>query len=82
MTTLVEKQCIMAGLQRISEDIALLSEKIEEDELTLIGSLSSNEGANIFEEKDRKATVIVPALAPDMGELYADGQIKLLALNV
>jgi hypothetical protein len=82
MTTLVEKQCIMAGLQRISEDIALLSEKIEEDELTLIGSLSSNEGANIFEEKDRKTTVIIPALGPDMGELYADGQIKLLALNV
>lgn len=72
----------MAGLQRISEDIALLSEKIEEDELTLIGSLSSNEGANIFEEKDRKTTVIIPALGPDMGELYADGQIKLLALNV
>jgi hypothetical protein len=82
MTTSVEKQCIMAGLQRISEDITLLSEKIEEDELTLIGSLSSNEAANIFDEKDRKTTVIVPALGPDMGELYADGQIKLLALNV
>jgi hypothetical protein len=82
MTTSVEKQCIMEGLQKISEDIALLSEKVEEDELTLIGSLSSNEGENIFDEKARKTTVIVPALGPDMGELYADGQIKLLALNV
>jgi hypothetical protein len=45
------------------------------------GSSSSNEGANVFEH-ETKTTVIVPALGPDMGELYADGQIKLLARNV
>ncbi|KAE9371801.1 hypothetical protein N431DRAFT_467959 [Stipitochalara longipes BDJ] len=80
MTTSIEKQCILAGMQRISVDLATCSAKIDEDQLSMSESFSSNEAENIF-EADNKTTVIVPALGADMGEFYADGQIKLLALN-
>jgi hypothetical protein len=79
MTTSVEKQCIMAGLRRICED--LNSAKVIQEDLTKSQSSLSSEGENIFED-DTKTTVIVPALGHDMGQLYTDGQIKLLALNV
>ncbi len=81
MTTASEKQCVVAGLQRICDDLALSSGKVEEEEGTMSESLSSEERDNIFEE-EIKTTVIVPALGPDMGEFYPEGQIKLLALNV
>jgi hypothetical protein len=80
MTTSAEKQCVIVGLQRISDDVALFSAKAEED-LTLSGSSSSSDGEDVFSSFS-KTTVIVPALGPDMGEFYADGQIKLLTLNV
>jgi hypothetical protein len=81
ITTSIEKHCVMAGMQRISQDIAFLSMKVEREDLALSGSLSSTEGENILEH-ETKTTVIVPAMGPDMGELYKDGQIKLLARNV
>jgi len=81
MTTTSEKQCVMAGLQRICDDLALASGKVEEEEVTMTESSSSDERENIFKE-ETKTTVIVPALGPDMGEFYPEGQIKLLALNV
>ena len=81
MTTASEKQCVVAGLQRICDDLALSSGKVEEEEGTMSESLSSEERDNNFEE-EIKTTVIVPALGPDMGEFYPEGQIKLLALNV
>jgi len=71
----------MAGLQRICDDLALASGKVEEEEVTMTESSSSDERENIFKE-ETKTTVIVPALGPDMGEFYPEGQIKLLALNV
>jgi hypothetical protein len=81
MTTRIEKQCIMTGLQRIAEDLGLPYTKVEEDALTRSTSSPSDGAENIF-ENENMTTVIVPALGPDMGEFYADGQIKLLALNV
>jgi hypothetical protein len=81
MTTSVEKQCIITGLQKICDNITITPANSEGDDMAISGSLLSNEGRNTF-ENDSKTTVIVPASGPDMSELYADGQIKLLALNV
>jgi hypothetical protein len=81
MTTTSEKQCVMAGLQKICDDLSLSSGKAEEEEITRSGGSSSNEEEIIF-EGEMKTTVIVPALGPDMGEFYPEGQIKLLAHNV
>ena len=72
---------MMAGLRRICDDLSLSSGKADEDVITMSGSSSSNEEEIIVEE-EMKTTVIVPALGPDMGEFYPEGQIKLLALNV
>jgi len=81
MTTPIEKQCIMGGLQTIALDLGLPHTKDEEDGLSRSGSSTSGEGENIF-ETSTMTTVIVPALGMDMAELYSDGQIKLLASNV
>lgn len=81
MTTVSEKQCVMAGLQRICDELGLSSGKAEEEEMTMSESSSSDEREDIFEE-EMKTTVIVPALGHDMGEFYPERQIKLLARNV
>jgi hypothetical protein len=72
---------VMAGLQRICDDLALGSGKVEEEEMAMSESSSFDERENILKDEIR-TTVIVPALGPDMGEFYPEGQIKLLALNV
>lgn len=81
ITTTIEKQCVLAGMQRIYEGHATYNTKNEEDLPSMSGSTSSMGAENVF-ETDKRTTVIVPALGSDMGEFYTDGQIKLLALNV
>ena len=81
MTTTIEKQCVLAGMKRICEDVGTYSTKNEEELASMSGSLSSSRAETLI-EVDKKTTVIVPALGADMGEFYVDGQIKLLAVNV
>lgn len=69
----------MAGLQRIAEDIGLPCAKVEGGSST--GSGSSSNGEDVF-KSENMTTVIVPALGGGMAETYANGQIKLLAINV
>jgi hypothetical protein len=80
MTTEIEKQCIMAGLQRISEDLDLPCSRRASPTLPRSESSLSLEAEDIFE--NQLTTVIVPALGTDMAESYTEGQVKLLAINV
>lgn len=81
MTTTIEKSCIIAGLQRIAEEIGLPYTKIDPIQSPSSEGSLSDEGENIL-ENEKMTTVIVPALGADMTDIYADGQIKLLAVNV
>ena len=70
MTQENEKQCIINGLCRIIEDLYQTRyPKVS----------SSNNGERKMEGS---STVIVPALGCDMGRLYRDGEVKLLAKKV
>jgi hypothetical protein len=80
MTTEIEKQCIMAGLQKISEDLDLPCSRRASPTLPRSESSLSLEAEDIFE--NQLTTVIVPALGTDMAESYTEGQVKLLAINV
>lgn len=81
MTNDREKHCILHGLQRISEDLAPTSSH----NVASVES-SSDSYDSEPESPDRipndKTTVIVPALGPDLAQVFFDGQIKLLTVNV
>ena len=81
MTNDREKHCILHGLQRISEDLQSVS---PQNELLVESSSDSydSEPESLDAEPDDKTTVIVPALGPDLAQVFFDGQIKLLTINV
>lgn len=70
MTQTNEKQCILNGLRRLIQSL---------DEKT---SATTHPEDNVNDDIVGTTTVIIPALGNDMGELYTDSQIKLLARNV
>ena len=81
MTNDKEKHCILHGLQRISEDLKYLS---SQNTLSLESSSDSydSEPESLDTIPNDKTTVIVPALGPDLAQVFSDGQIKLLTVNV
>lgn len=81
MTSDREKHCILHGLQRISEDLKSLP---SENPLSVESSSDSydSEPESINEISNDRTTVIVPALGPDLAQVFFDGQIKLLTVNV
>jgi hypothetical protein len=81
MTTLAEKHCIVSGLLKIAIDLGLPCIKYEGDDPLRNESPLSIVGEDMFAIEDM-TTLIVPALGPDMAEIYPDGLIKLLTLNV
>ena len=81
MTNEREKHCILHGLQRICEDLRSLSP----EHALLSGSYSDSydsEPESLDAESDDKTTVIVPALGQDLSQVFLEGQIKLLTVNV
>ncbi len=80
MTHEKEKRCIMTGLQRVMEDLhGLASQRsLSADHLML--------DVNVNSELDLKAdelvTLIIPAMGPDTTQIFPDGQIKPLTINV
>ena len=81
MTNDREKHCILRGLQRIGEDLeSLLSQNTP-----LVESSSDSydsEPESLDAKRDDKTTVIIPALGSDLAQVFFDGQIKLLTVNV
>lgn len=71
MTQINEKQCILNGLRRIIQDL---------DHQKTSDRTPPEDGMD--REAEVTTTVIIPALGNDMGKVYTDGQIKLLAMNV
>ena len=81
MTNDREKHCILHGLQRISEDLRiLLSQDMLSEESFSDSSDSEPVSPNV--KLNDKTTVIVPALGSDLAQVFFDGQIKLLTVNV
>ncbi|KAF2839220.1 hypothetical protein M501DRAFT_992192 [Patellaria atrata CBS 101060] len=62
MTTIEEKRCLMAGLQRVVKKSPVDLDRP-------------------YHETGSGITVILPALGPDMDEVYPDGAVKLLTTN-
>ena len=81
MTNDREKQCILHGLQRIGEDLKSLSSQNTPSVESSSDSYDS-EPESIDSIPNDKTTVIVPALGPDLAQVFVDGQIKLLTVNV
>ena len=81
MTNDREKHCILHGLQRISDDLFSPS---SQSNLLLESSSDSydSEPASPDAISNDKTTVIIPALGPDLAQVFFDGQIKLLTVNV
>lgn len=81
MTNDREKQCILHGLRRIGEDL-----KSSDLQNTLSVESSSDsyesEPESPQAKPNDKTTVIVPALGSDLAQVFSDGQIKLLTVNV
>ena len=81
MTHEREKRCILHGLQRISEDL-----KFSSPHASPLVENSSDSYDSEPESLDRsskdKTTVIVPALGSDLSQVFFDGQVKLLTVNV
>ncbi|MCJ1371088.1 hypothetical protein MMC20_002303 [Loxospora ochrophaea] len=69
MTQTIEKQCILNGLRRLIQG---LDEKTSD--ITQLADIVDDDVLGT-------TTVIIPALGNDMGNLYTDSQIKLLAMN-
>ena len=81
MTNDREKHCILHGLQRIGKDLESLSSQ----NTPLVESSSDSydsEPESLDAKRDDKTTVIVPALGSDLAQVFFDGQIKLLTVNV
>jgi len=70
MTSDKEKQCILSGLRRVVQSL---------DQKT---SDSTQHEDDVNRQAEGTTTVIIPALGNDMGKLYTDSQVKLLAMNV
>ena len=81
MTNDREKHCILHGLQRISEDLKCLSSQNTLSVESFSDSYDS-EPESLDAIQNDKTTVIVPALGTDLAQVFADGQIKLLTVNV
>lgn len=81
MTNDREKHCILHGLQRISEDLQSLSSQNTQSMESSSDSFDS-EPESFDAIPNDKITVIVPALGPDLTQIFCDGQIKLLTVNV
>ena len=81
MTNDREKHCILHGLRRISEDLKSSS---SQNTLPVDSSSDSfdSEPASPHDKPDDRTTVIVPALGLDLVQVFCDGQIKLLTVNV
>ena len=81
MTNDQEKHCILHGLRRIGEDLKALS---SQNTLSVESSSDSydSEPESLDVKLNDKTTVIVPALGPDLAQVFFDGQIKLLTVNV
>ncbi|KAF2395651.1 hypothetical protein EJ06DRAFT_266508 [Trichodelitschia bisporula] len=80
MTEESEKNCIMNGLERIYD--SLFSGGIFPPQQYLAVTPVSRVNLDApFTTKDRKVTVLVPALGRAMEEVYSSGAIKLLTLN-
>lgn len=81
MTNDREKHCILHGLRRIGEDLKVLS---SQNTLAVESSSDSydSEPESLDTLPNDKTTVIVPALGPDLAQIFFDGQIKLLTVNV
>ncbi len=81
MTNDREKHCILYGLRRIGEDLKSLS---PQNPLSVESSSDSydSEPESLDSKRNDKTTVIVPALGPDLAQVFCDGQIKLLTVNV
>ena len=81
MTNDREKHCILHGLQRISEDLKpLLSQNMLSEESS--SDSYDSEPASPNAKLNDKTTVIVPALGSDLAQVFFDGRIKLLTVNV
>ena len=81
MTNLREKQCVVEGLRRVFGDVDI--SRGPSDSFAARSSDEINtDVTRLYEPSTERVSVIVPALGPDMGRIYADGQIKLLAINV
>ena len=81
MTHEREKRCILHGLQRISEDLKSSSPHAS----SLVESSSDSydsEPESLDRSSRDKTTVIVPALGSDLSQVFFDGQVKLLTVNV
>lgn len=78
MTNDREKHCILHGLQRIGEDLKSLNTPLVESSSDSYDS----EPENFDAIPNDKTTVIVPALGPDLAQVFFDGQTKLLTVNV
>ena len=76
-----EKRCILHGLQRISEDLRSLSPYASPSVESSSDSYDS-EPESLDRASNDKTTVIVPALGSDLAQVFFDGQIKLLTVNV
>ena len=81
MTNMREKQCVVEGLRRVFGDVDI--SRGPSDSFMVQSSDEINTDVNrTYEPSTERVSVVVPALGPDMGRVYADGQIKLLAVNV
>lgn len=81
MTNRREKECIMRGLQRVADDVRALA--LQSNELannSIVGFDNTSE--SIEPPAEEQVTIIVPAMGPDSAQMFPDGQIKLLTLNV
>lgn len=81
MTNDREKHCILHGLQRISEDLETLSSP-NTPALENSSDGYDSEPESLDKIPNDKTTVIVPALGPDLAQVFSEGQIKLLTVNV
>lgn len=81
MTNDREKHCILHGLQRIDEDLKSSS---FQNTLSVESSSDSydSEPESPQPKPNDKTTVIVPALGSDLAQVFCDGQIKLMTVNV
>ena len=81
MTNDREKHCILNGLQRISKD--LRSEpSLNAPSLESSSDSYDSEPESLCAKSNDRTTVIVPAQGPDLAQVFFDGQIKLLTVNV